>query len=607
MTGPRLAVALALLVGGEAAAAQPPAGGAAPPAAPPSFESLLPVPEPPAGQLSDADREQLAAQQAAVAAARAALAAAASSAAADPSAASDPADPTDPTGAQATAALAFAYGRLGQLLYLYDFLGAAQPAFENASALAPEQFALHYYLGTIAAADGRLDEARGRFERALALQPDDLAARLRLGQLLHGLGEPAAARAAFAAALERDPALAAAHDGLGRVAAAEEDAEEAVRRFSRALELQPTATSIHHRLGLAYRSLGDLERAREHLAANRGDSVLFPDPLVDGLSRLMQGADLYLKAGNAAMERGDLAAALAHYSQAAEIDPEEPQAQYNVGFVLLQQGERERALPHLGRAVELDPEFRNAHFNLATALAAGGDLEGAATHYRRAYEIDSEDHLAHLEWAAALAATGRAEEAERELAAVLAAAPEYAREVRARATLELGRLLARGGRYAVAAERLGEAIALRPDDAEIRFARAMALLLAGDEAGARTALEADVRVLPEAVPLVHLLARLLATGTDPAVRDGRRAVDLALGVFRAAETVPHAETVAMAWAESGELTRAINWQTEAVAVAERTGQSALLPAARERLARYRRGEPVRAPWREGDGTGAGAR
>jgi tetratricopeptide (TPR) repeat protein len=527
--------------------------------------------------------------------------------------------------------LANAFGRLGQLYYAYDLLRPAAIAFSNAVALDPDQFGWHYYLAAMHTAEGELEDALRELDRVLELRPEDLPSLARRGRILLDLGRVEEAEEAFGAVLELDPDSAAAHHGLGEVRYEQGRLDEAIERFERALELQPEANALHYKLGLAYRKAGDMDRAREHLTLNRSGEVVFPDPLIAVLDRFLHGSRPHVKAGNRAMEAGDLEQAAEHYREAVEADAEDALAQYNLGFVLARLGRREEAESRFRRAIELDPDYRNAHFNLASTLAEQGRWEEAAEHYRRSYEIDAEDRLAHLEWARALVALGRTEEAEDALRQVIGETRSYERPIAAEAhallaaLLEgrglpaeaaehyrraaeldpesvsahrgLAGLLGRQGRFGDAAGHLERVVELEPENVEARFGRSMALIFGERYADARRALEADLAAVGEAPPLVHLLARLLATSPEPSVRDGELALKLAVHAFRQQGSLDRIETVAMAWAEAGNFEHAVEWEQRAVNIAERRGRHDVAERARSRLAALRRGEPIRSPWR----------
>lgn len=575
---------------------------------PAGVPELVPVPTPVLTHLEEPDRRQLEEERAAL-------------------------DAVLEEGDPEPGALAEAFGSLGRLYLLYDLVDVAEPALVNAAALAPEEHPWHYYLGVLYQREGRWDEARERLGRAVEILPRDLPSHLRLAQVLLDSGRTEEAEREFRAVLEIDSGTAAAEVGLGRIAYDRGRVDEAIERLGRALALQPDADSIHHRLGLAYRQAGDLEKAREHLAKNRSEPVTFPDPLVDGLSAFLRGSAIHFKRGNRALEKGLVDLAIEQYRKAAEIAPDDPLIQYNLGLALTRAGRRSDAIERFRRAVALDPGYRDAHYNLATALAQADRWTEAAEHFERAWRIDPLDHSAHLDWASALARAGEDQRAVAELRELLAGLAGQERPEAGRAHFHLGALLASGGDGAAALRHLEAAAELLPEDPEVRrayagalararrfdgaaaeyeaaarldpgdvgsrFGQAMALVLAGRYGEARGVLESAVTEAPadRRLPLVHLLARLLATAPDPAVRDGGRAVELASRVFESAPGLEHAETLAMAYAEAGELEQAVAWQRQVVDRAESAGAPAdVLALLRDRLESYRRGEPVRSPW-----------
>jgi tetratricopeptide (TPR) repeat protein len=151
-------------------------------------------------------------------------------------------------------------------------------------------------------------------------------------------------------------------------------------------------------------------------------------------------------------------------------------------------------------------------------------------------------------------------------------------------------VLALTGDHAAAAARFAEALGREPARVDARLAHATALLLAGRAAEARDSLLAGLRATPGEPNLTHALARLLASSPDPAVRDGQRALELARSVFEQEKTMEHAETVAMAYAESGAFDDAVRWQRTLLAEAERLGDAAWTARLRANLERYQRGE-----------------
>jgi tetratricopeptide (TPR) repeat protein len=493
-----------------------------------------------------------------------------------------------------------AYEALGTLclLYLrYELMDSAEPCLRLIRTHQPRDFRWPYYQTILYVRDGELDEARASVEAALALRPDDVPALLRAGDLYLRREETEQAASAFAAALERDPASSAARFGLGRIAAASGDDRAAAAHFEAALAGQPEGSVVHYHLGMAYRALGDLERARTELAMNRQQAIAFRDPLRSSLDALSVSQRALFIRGVDARGRGRPDLAIDLFEQVLAADPDHAEAHYNIARALIEVDRASDAEAHLRRAIEIRPDFADAQFNLAVLLGRRGAADEAARHLERAAELDPEDLPTRVLWARLLAQRGESERAIVELERVLAldAAAPGARPALVAIEADFARQLARRGDFAAAAERFVRLVDLSPDDAEAHLGRGMTLVLAGSYQRAREALEASAGRFPDQAPLADLLARLLATCPEGAVRDGRRAVAIAEQVVEIAPTVDHTETLAMALAEAGRWDEAVAAQRRALSLEKANGQANSDRRLR-RLAFYERREPVRAPW-----------
>ena len=85
---------------------------------------------------------------------------------------------------------------------------------------------------------------------------------MRLAEANLERNQTAVARPLFEQALRQNPSSAAALFALGKMAQSEGDPAKAVRYFEEALEAQPTASTVYYALAIAYRKLGQLEKAR---------------------------------------------------------------------------------------------------------------------------------------------------------------------------------------------------------------------------------------------------------------------------------------------------------------------------------------------------------
>lgn len=408
-------------------------------------------------------------------------------------------------------ARAAAYGDLGLLYIVYDFLEAAGVAISNARALEPESFRWIYLGGYLEQLQGRLGPGVELLERALELEPNFLPAILRLARAKLELGETAAARTLFERALELEPASAAAFEGLGQLASATGDAQGAVDFFTRALEADPEATSLHYALGQAYRDAGDLEQARYHLERRGNLPVRIPDPLLNPLANLAQGAQFFMMRGAEALEDEDFQAAAAAYERALVEDPTDFKAYRGLAYAVEKLGDLDGAIRHLHAALEQgtqdDPaeekvERTEIHRILGGLLALDLKDAEAVEQFRRSLELDPDRGDVRRKLANALARTGRFEDALPHYAALLATYPEHTAELevqRATALVNLER-----PEEAIAA--FERAVAAEPENAQtrLRYAEALEFLERSDAAAKQW--EAAARLAGDGEDRARLLA-----------------------------------------------------------------------------------------------------
>ena len=101
---------------------------------------------------------------------------------------------------------------------------------------------------------------------------------------------------------------------------------------------------------------------------------------------------------------------------------------------------------------------------------------------------------------------------------------------------------------------------------------------------------------PQTAAVINALARLLATAPASDVRDGKRALEMAMSLFEANSSLEIGQTYAMALAESGNFTKAAELQQEIISTYERSGMPVDKFFVAQNLAAYLRNEPVRDGW-----------
>jgi tetratricopeptide (TPR) repeat protein len=479
---------------------------------------------------------------------------------------------------------------------------------------------------------GDLEAAERSLRAALEIDPESAAAHHGLGRLHYERGETAAAIVELERALELQPEADSIHHSLGLAYRRLGDLERARRHLEQNRHTPVSfpdplldmlaglvrSSHLHFEAGMEALRREDLEGAighfRDALAIDEKDSLAHYNL---GLALLAQGADEQ---------------AIEELRRAIDLDPEYSYSHYNLASLLAKRGDYEQAARHYETAHRLDPRDRLTHLEWATALSKTGQVGRAVAELETLLAADPDDLSARLNLGTLQASLGRREEAQANLARVASSPGEARRRAEAHLQLALlaqergseeaslrhfgeaveldaeaveirhtyGLALGRAGRYRESAEQFAAMIAAEPEDARGHFGRVMALLLAADYGLARSQVETSLERLPGNLPLSHLLARFLATCPDPAMRDGKRALELATTVLRREQTLPHAATVAMALAELGRFEDAAGLQRRILGESAAAWTPGLEAQGRRWLELYESRQPVRAPW-EGNG------
>ena len=527
-----LAWMLAAVVAGCSADPGAPASGAAPPDAG-GTKALLPAPLPDLSDMTPAVRDQIRERFAALTAAM---------------------ERSNESGA-----LSEAYGAMGNVLTAARYVDAPEPFYRNAQALAPGDRRWPYYLGHLYTTRGAYEEATAAFEQALALQPDDVPTLISLGEVHLEQGRPAASEPLFAQALALQPDSVWARVGLGRAAVTRQDYLQAVEHLEEALAVDPGAADIHYPLAMAYRGLGDLERAETHLRQRDSGQVRRPDPLMQAMRDSLRSPSAYEREGIQALTAGNWEAAAAAFRQGIELAPENPSLRHRLGTALFMLGDEREGRTQFEAALRAAPDYAEAHYSLGLLLEGEGRFEEAVHRFSTAVRHE----------------------------------PSYVE-----ARVRLARLLRRMGRPNEALSEYSRVISADPQGPEAPFGYAMTLVLLGRYQEARDRLEDGSARFPDQAMFRKALARLLAAAPDARARDGQRALSLVQELLAEERSFDLGEAMAMALAEIGRYAEAASWQREVMSMADQAGRYDLVQLMAGNLRLYERGAPSRTPWRD---------
>jgi len=360
-------------------------------------------------------------------------------------------------------ARAQAYANFGLVAFGNGLIIPAEIAFKNATLLAPDDARWIYFLARVQESNGALDKAATRYQQVLELRPGDLPTLIHFADVRFEQARMRDAGELYQQALDQNASSAAAHYGLGRIASANDQHRTAVEHFAAALKLQPYADQINYSLGLAWRNLGDSDKAKAYLAKRGSIEPHIPDPLFDQLSggeSRIGGLWTHLMAGSQAFVEGDYNVAVDEFRLATKDHPQDSRTWQSLGMGLKKTGDLERALnayrqalkfsennavvhhelaklfilkrdnakaePHLMQAIKIDPRMLEAHTTLASLLSNTGRIEAALGRYEHALTLDSQSSELAILRAETLIALGRSNDAANALAETAAINPRDA-------------------------------------------------------------------------------------------------------------------------------------------------------------------------------------
>jgi tetratricopeptide (TPR) repeat protein len=85
--------------------------------------------------------------------------------------------------------------------------------------------------------------------------------------------------------------------------------------------------------------------------------------------------------------RGKVDEAIADYRKAVGIKPDDAEAHYNLGVLLIRERAAKEAVASLQKALEIKPDFALAQYYLGVVLAGQGQVDEAIAHLQKALEI----------------------------------------------------------------------------------------------------------------------------------------------------------------------------------------------------------------------------
>jgi tetratricopeptide (TPR) repeat protein len=342
--------------------------------------------------------------------------------------------------------------------------------------------------------------------------------------------------------VEKRPTNPRARNNLGLALADAGRLSDAVAQYELALRLNPDYAEAHNNLGFALMKAGRL-----------GDALAQYEQAL----RLNPGlAQAHNNLGNALLRSGKVQEAIAQYELALRIKPDLAEAHNDLGIAFLQVGKVQEAIGEYERALEIKPGFAQFDSNLGSALLRISDIRGAIEHCRRAVELKPDLAEAHK---------------------------------------NLGDALLRAGNVREAIGQYGAALRIKPDYLEAHFELGTALEKAGEVREAINHYEEALRIKPDNIETENNLAWLLATLAPEDGGDPVRGLELARRICELTHhgMAPLLDTLAAAYAATGQFSNAVAAGQQAIDVARSAGQAQVAAEIEPRLELYRHGRAYR--------------
>jgi Tfp pilus assembly protein PilF len=326
-----------------------------------------------------------------------------------------------------------ASGALGMTLQTYGLTEEAKKYYRYAAEIEPTEFRWIYYLGVVEADQGDCEQAISHLHLALRIDENYVPAKLKLASCLLASAEWDASQELYNQILKQDPGNADAYYGLGRIRATRRDYVGAVEAYRKAVALFPDFGAAHYALALAYRAVGETEKAEEELRLFETNKKGVPpanDPLLTDVLTLNRSAIFQVQIGIDLERQGKIEESVAahekaleidrnlvqahinliklyaelgnfqkadeHYRAAIQLDPGSAQAYYNYGVLLVSSEKYQPAQDAFRKAIEINPYYADAHNNLGYLLERDGLFSEAATEYQKAVDNKPSDRQAHF-------------------------------------------------------------------------------------------------------------------------------------------------------------------------------------------------------------------
>ena len=253
-------------------------------------------------------------------------------------------------------------------LYQSEKLDEAETEVQNLLKQFPDDVTCLNVLGVILDRKGQTEEAIRIYQKALQINENSSETHFNMGSILHRLGRSNEARVNYEKAISIKSDFLNAHFNLGLVYQNLQDYTKAIESYEKAIELKPDFHEAIGAMGTAFQAQGELDEAIECYK-----KALSIQP--DARNHFNLAAGL--------RNQGSLDKAIEQFEKSLSLNEHNPETLTSLGDALWHKGKTEEGLEKLNKAVEIDPDHPQANYNLAVFLSDNNELNKALNHFQR--------------------------------------------------------------------------------------------------------------------------------------------------------------------------------------------------------------------------------
>jgi len=343
--------------------------------------------------------------------------------------------------------------------------------YENMLSLTPNASPLHLNIGITLQLQKKLDEAISHYNRALELKPTDAGIYNSLGTAMEAKGDANEAVRCYLEAIKLRPHYGEAYYNLGHLFQSQGKIDEAIKYYQQAIKLKPSFPDTYYNFAYLLASQGKIDEAISYYR--------------QGLQVKPYDSDSYNNLGIALEAKGNFNEAINCYRKAVHFKPDNAESCYNLGHSLQSQGRLDEAVGYYSRAIKIKPDYAKAHNNLGVVFQSMGKFDSALIHFREALKL---------------------------------------RPNNAGTYYNIGFTFSLQKKFDEAVNNYNEALRIEPNDAEIYYNIGFVRKAQGKFSEAMVSFRKALNIEPNLPPALSEMANILATSTDPNIRNTDEAI-----------------------------------------------------------------------------------